>query len=118
MRKPDSTVARRARREPHPEDAGGVSAPFSLHGKEKAAGGKKKTAKGEFRFSPVAIPCKTTKKGLLPLLGISQEFGLCKAYFKSAENAMQMRIRQSGEVVEILYVSFGFHTSNIQRAQT
>ena len=31
---------------------------------------------------------------------------------------MQMRIRQTGEVVEILCVCFEFHTSNIQRAQT
>ena len=75
-------------------------------------------AKGEFRFSPFAIPCKTTKKGLLPLLGFSQEFGLCKAYFKSAGNAMQMRIRKTGEVVEILCVCLDFHTSNIQRART
>ena len=94
------------------------SAPFSLRGKEKAAGGKKKTAKGEFRFSPFAIPLKTTKKGLLPLLGFSQEFGLCESIFEPAKNAMQMRIRQTGEVVEILCVSFDFHTSNIQRAHT
>ena len=33
-----------------------VSAPFSLRGKEKAAGGKKKTAKGELRRNKLHIP--------------------------------------------------------------
>ena len=68
-----------------------VSAPFSLRGKEKAAGGKKKTPKGDFGF-PLWNPLKTTKKGLLPLLGFSQEFGLCKANFKPSKNAITMRI--------------------------
>ena len=104
---------------PHPEDAGGDSAPFSLRGKEQAAGGKKTTAKGEFRFSPFAIPLKTTKKGVAtPFLDFSQEFGLRKSIFQTSKNAMQMRIRKTGEVVEILCVSFDFHTSNIQRALT
>ena len=31
---------------------------------------------------------------------------------------MQMRIQQTGEIVEILCVCFDFHTSNIQRART
>ena len=52
------------------------SAPFSLRGKEKAAGGKKKTAKGDFDF-PLCNPLKTTKKGAAaPFLGFSPEFGL------------------------------------------
>ena len=76
-------------------------------------------AKGEFRFSPFAIPLKTTKKGVAtPFLDFSQEFDLCKAHFKPLKNAMQLRIRQSGEVVEILCVCLDFHTSNIQRALT
>ena len=50
------------------------SAPFSLRGKEKAAGGKKKTAKGDFDF-PLCNPLKTTKKGAAaPFLGFSPEF--------------------------------------------
>ena len=68
------------------ECAGNDSAPFSLRGKEKAAGGKKKTAKGEFRFSPFAIPCKTTKKGVTtPFLDFSQEFGLCDSISKPSK---------------------------------
>ena len=35
---------------------GQYSAPFSLRGKEKAAGGKKKTAKGELRRNKLHIP--------------------------------------------------------------
>ena len=46
---------------PHAQRAGNVSAPFSLRGKEKAAGGKKKTPKGDFDF-PLWNPLKTTKK--------------------------------------------------------
>ena len=70
------------------------------------------------RGSPAfAIPLKTTKKGVAtPFLDFSQEFDLCKAHFKPLKNAMQLRIRQSGEVVEILCVCLDFHTSNIQRA--
>ena len=50
-------------------------------------------AKGEFRFSPFAIPCKTTKKGTeVPFLEFPQGLGLCKAHFKPPKNAMQMRI--------------------------
>ena len=64
------------------------SAPFSLRGKEKAAGGKKKTAKGEFRISPFANPLKTTKKGAAaPFLGFFPEFGLCGDRFRSAKRA-------------------------------
>ncbi len=64
-------------------------------------------------------PLKTTKKGVAtPFLDHSQGFGLCKAHFKSAKNAMQMRIEQTGEVVEILCACLDFHTSNIQRALT
>ena len=43
-------------RRTHPEDAGDVSAPFSLRGKEKAAGGKKKTPKGDLRRNKLHIP--------------------------------------------------------------
>ena len=92
---PEGQAAPKGAEGPHPEDAGGLprpkdaglfargvrerrnSAPFSLRGKEKAAGGKKKTPKGDFDF-PLWNPLKTTKKGLLPLLGFSQEFGLCR----------------------------------------
>ena len=67
---------------PRPECAGYVSAPFSLHGKEKAAGGKKKTPKGDFDF-PLWNPLKTTKKRAdAPFLDFSQEFGLCKSIFQ------------------------------------
>ena len=77
---------------PHPEDAGGISAPFSLRGKEKAAGGKKKTAKGEFRFSPFANPCKTTKKGTeVPFLDFSRGLA-CAKHIQNQQDAMQMRI--------------------------
>ena len=70
------------RGEPHPEDAGDDSAPFSLRGKEKAAGGKKKTPKGDFDF-PLWNPLKTTKKGAdAPFLDFSQEFGLYKRKFQ------------------------------------
>ena len=38
------------------------SAPFSLRGKEKAAGGKKKTAKGELRRNKLKIPHPVRRK--------------------------------------------------------
>ena len=61
------------------------SAPFSLRGKEKAAGGKKKTAKGDFDF-PLCNPLKTTKKGAAaPFLGFSPGFGLYRGYFRSTK---------------------------------
>ena len=61
------------------------SAPFSLRGKEKAAGGKKKTAKGDFDF-PLCKPLNTTKKGAAaPFLGSSPGLGLCRGYFKSTK---------------------------------
>ena len=67
--------------------AGQYSAPFSLHGKEKAAGGKKKTAKGDFDF-PLCNPLKTTKKGAAaPFLGFSPEFSSCRNYFGLSKRA-------------------------------
>ena len=51
---------------PHAQRAGNVSAPFSLRGKEKAAGGKKKTPKGDFDV-PLWNPLKTTKEEVIPL---------------------------------------------------
>ena len=107
-------VTRRVTPYPHAQRAGNDSAPFSLRGKEKAAGGKKKTPKGDFDF-PLWNPLKTTKKGVAtPFLDFSQEFGCCKGAFKLAVNAMQMRIRQTGEVVEILCDAVG-RTGNAGR---
>ena len=107
-----------------PDRAGGagyVSAPFSLRGKEKAAGGKKKTAKGEFRFSPFAIPCKTTKKRAdAPFLDYSRGFGLCKAYFKPSTNAMQMRIwivrRGSRNTLRLFRISYVKYSTGVYGA--
>ena len=63
------------------------SAPFSLRGKEKGAGGKKKTAKGDFDF-PLCKPLKTTKKGAVaPFLGSSPGLGLCGDRFRLAKRA-------------------------------
>ena len=118
------------------------SAPFSLRGKEKAAGGKKKTAKGEFRISPFANPLKTTKKGAAaPFLGFSPEFGLCGDRLRLAKRATDASLidrRGSRNTLRLfrMYLArksvcaryamqplqegrpFDFHTSNIQRAQT
>ena len=43
-------------RKPRMKCAGRGSAPFSLRGKEKAAGGKKKTPKGDLRRNKLHIP--------------------------------------------------------------
>ena len=130
------------------------SAPFSLRGKEKAAGGKKKTAKGEFAseqtshpspcrkrqvssvslfllfpreslrwiragaLAPLHSPLKRPERGCCPFLDFPRSLVCAKVYSEPTKNAMQMRIRKTGEVIEILCVSFDFHTSNIQRAQT
>ena len=68
---------------------------------------KRKPVKGEFRFSPLTNPLKTTKKGAAaPFLGISPEFGSYRG-FLSFQNAKQMRIYESGEVIEILCGCFG-----------
>ena len=101
---------------------GDDSAPFSLRGKEKAAGGKKKTAKGEFRFSPFAIPLKTTKKGTeVPFLDFSQEFGLCKAYPKPPKrdaNAYLINRRGSRNTLRLFrlpYVKYSTGTNTTKR---
>ena len=118
------------------------SAPFSLRGKEKAAGGKKKTANGEFRISPFANPLKTTKKGAAaPFLGLSPEFGLCGDRLRLAKRATDASLidrRGSRNTLRLfrMYLArksvcaryvwlplqkrrlFDFYTSNIQRAQT
>ena len=117
------------------------SAPFSLRGKEKAAGGKKKTAKGDFDF-PLCNPLKTTKKGAAaPFLGFSPEFGLCGDRLRLAKRATDASLidrRGSRNTLRLfrMYLArksvcaryvwlplqkrrlFDFHTSNIQRAQT
>ena len=49
-------VTRRVTPYPRTECAGNDSAPFSLRGKEKAAGGKKKTPKGDLRRNKLHIP--------------------------------------------------------------
>ena len=115
--------------------------------KEKAAGGEKETSKGGFaseqtphpsscpfrcsssshtnRFAgfawepspPLQTPLKRPRRGQRPP---SLDFprGLVRAEIISdLQNAIQMRIWQTGEVIEILCVCFDFHTSNIQRAQ-
>ena len=81
-----------------------VSAPFSLRGKEKAAGGKKKTAKGDF---PLCNPLKRPRRGLWPP-SLDHPRGLvCAETDSDLQNALQMRIWQTGMVVEIRYVCFG-----------
>ena len=56
---------------------------------------------------PFANPLKTTKKGAAaPFLGFSPEFGSYRG-FLSLQNAKQMRICESGEVIEILCGCFG-----------
>jgi hypothetical protein len=42
---------------------------------------------------------------------------VCAEIISDLQNAIQMRIWQTGEVIEILCVCFDFHTSNIQRAR-
>ena len=77
-----------------------------MRGKEKAAGGKKKTAKGDFDF-PLCNPLKTTKKGAAaPFLGFSPDL-VCAETDSDLQNALQIRIWQTGVVVEILCVCFG-----------
>ena len=57
--------------------------------------------------APLTIPLKTTKKGAVaPFLGFSPEFGSYRG-FLSLQNAKQMRIYESGEVIEILCGCFG-----------
>ena len=124
--------------------------------KEKAAGGKKKTAKGDLRRNklhiphpvrrlrrtgvvrsvvppfptriasldsrgshvPFANPLKTTRKGAAPPSLNHPRSLVCAEIIPDLQNAIQMRIWQTGEVIEILCVCFDFHTSNIQRART
>ena len=122
-----------------------ASAPFSLRGKEKAAGGKKKTAKGDLRRNklhiphparrlrrtglvrsvvppfptriasldsrgsprPFAIPLKRPRRGLRPPSLDFPRGLVCAVAFLSLQNAIQIRICQTGVVVEILCVCFG-----------
>ena len=71
------------------------------------------------RGSPFfGIPLKRPRRGLMPPSWIIPEVWFVQSVFQASKNAMQMRMRQTGEVVEILCGSFDFHTSNIQRALT
>ena len=103
---------------------------------------KRKPVKGEFRFSPLTIPLKTTKKGAAaPFLGFSPGLGLCRGYFKSTKRTtdaywidrrghrntlrlFQLRLEWQSVCARCARLSlqkgrsFDFHTSNIQRAQT
>ena len=103
---------------------------------------KRKPVKGEFRFSPLTIPLKTTKKGAAaPFLGFSSGLGLCRGYFKSTKRTtdaywidrrghrntlrlFQLRLEWQSVCARCARLSlqkgrsFDFHTSNIQRAQT
>ena len=103
---------------------------------------KRKPAKGEFRFSPLTIPLKTTKKGAAaPFLGFSPGLGLCRGYFKSTKRTtdaywidrrghrntlrlFQLRLEWQSVCARCARLSlqkgrsFDFHTSNIQRART
>ena len=67
---------------------------------------------------PFATPLKTTKKGAAapPSLDFPRS-SVCAEIISDLQNAIQMRIWQTGEVIEILCVCFDFHTSNIQRVQ-
>ena len=114
--------------------------------KEKAAGGEKETGKGGFaseqtphpsscpfrcssfshtnRFAgfawepcPFAIPLKRPGRGLRPPSLDFPRSSVCAEIISDLQNAIQMWIWQTGEVIEILCVCFDFHTSNIQRAQ-
>ena len=122
-----------------------VSAPFSLRGKEKAAGGKKKTAKGDLRRNklhiphparrlrrtglvrsvvppfptriasldsrgsprPFANPLKRPRRGLRPPSLDFPRGLVCAETDSDLQNALQIRIWQTGVVVEILCVCFG-----------
>ena len=103
---------------------------------------KRKPVKGEFRFSPLTIPLKTTKKGAAaPFLGFSPGLGLYRGYFKSTKRTtdaywidrrghrntlrlFQLRLEWQSVCARCARLSlqkgrsFDFHTSNIQRAQT
>ena len=103
---------------------------------------KRKPVKGEFRFSPLTIPLKTTKKGAAaPFLGFSPEFGSYRGFFKltKREADAYLRVRRGYRNTLRLFPlqlerqfvcvrcamqplqerrPFDFHTSNIQRAQT
>ena len=103
---------------------------------------KRKPVKGEFRFSPLTIPLKTTKKGAAaPFLGFSPGLVLCRGYFKSTKRTtdaywidrrgsrntlrlFQLRLEWQSVCARCARLSlqkghsFDFHTSNIQRAQT
>jgi hypothetical protein len=103
---------------------------------------KRKPVKGEFRFPPLTIPLKTTKKGAAaPFLGFSPGLGLCRGYFKSTKRTtdaywidrrghrntlrlFQLRLEWQSVCARCARLSlqkgrsFDFHTSNIQRART
>ena len=103
---------------------------------------KRKPVKGEFRFSPLTIPLKTTKKGAAaPFLGFSPGLGLCGNFFKLTKRdadaysqdrrghrntlrLFQLRLEWQSVCARCARLSlqkgrsFDFHTSNIQRAQT
>ena len=103
---------------------------------------KESIVKGEFRFSPLTIPLKTTKKGAAaPFLGFSPEFGLCGDRLRLAKRATDASLidrRGSRNTMRLFPLQlerqfvcvrcamqplqerrpFDFHTSNIQRAQT
>ena len=66
---------------------------------------------------PLQTPLKRPRRGLRPPSLDFSRSSVCAEIISDLQNAIQMRIWQTGEVIEILCVCFDFHTSNIQRAQ-
>ena len=99
--------------------------------KEKAAGGGQASSVPLFllfpheslrwirvgALSPLQTPLKRPRRGLRPPSLDFPRSSVCAEIISDLQNAIQMRIWQTGEVIEILCVCFDFHTSNIQRAQ-
>ena len=86
-----------------------ISTPLSFpHGKESAVDGRKKEwQRGSFESPPLQTPLKRPRRGLRPP---SLDFprSLVRSEIDSdLQNAIQMRICQTGVVVEILCCCFG-----------
>ena len=96
---------------------GAIQPLFLCAAKKKPLAVKRKRQRG-ISISPFAIPLKRPRRGLRPPSLDFPRGLVCTGVISDQQNAMQMRIEQTGDVIEILCVCFDFHTSNIQRAQT
>ena len=85
---------------------GSIQPLFLCAAKKKPLAVKRKRQRG-ISISPFAIPLKRPRRGLRPPSLDFPRGLVCTGVISDQQNAMQMRIEQTGEVIEILCAKIG-----------